>query len=260
MHEQPGSAEEATPDPTRVGVLQQRIRLVTIDELDAFVDSAAAQDLSRLEADQALMLRLSVEGFDGRTWEQVARALAEYGYAVVLAWARTGLIFSKCREKGIRVLAVAGMLTSAPDQEAEDLARDTVAEAIVAFRERVLKARRWDPAKRASLATFFIGACLLQFPNRYRSWELRWARQRRHVLLDVEMAAPAPDNPEHEVLARSAAIALLARVPDAESRQIVALRADGYALEEIAELTGLSAAAVKSRLHRMRTQLRGKIK
>jgi hypothetical protein len=54
--------------------------------------------------------------------------------------------------------------------DALELSCETVAEAIRCFRERVLIPGKWDPTRKASLRTFFVGQCILQFPNIYRRW------------------------------------------------------------------------------------------
>lgn len=49
------------------------------------------------------------------------------------------------------------------------LARETAAAALHFFRFKVLMKGKWDAAKGASLATFFVGQCRLQFANVYNT-------------------------------------------------------------------------------------------
>ncbi len=116
------------------------------DDLRQFDGTAPAEHLARLEADQQLMLRLSLAQFTGSVWDEVARALVEYGRTVMFAWIATRVVFSKCHEKGIVTdrFGGPGRLIWGPD--AEELTEDTVATAIIAFRDGVLRRGRWDPA------------------------------------------------------------------------------------------------------------------
>jgi DNA-directed RNA polymerase specialized sigma24 family protein len=229
--------------------------LVSSTEIEEFRASPEAQRLARLEADQEILLRLSNEGFAGATWEALAFALVEYGYAVMIAWIVTGTVFVKIRERGLAGATLARPRDGIPHAEAEELARDTVAEAIINFRDRVLKTGRWDPALGASLATFFIGNCLLRFPNVYRHWYRIWETARLHSPLEDHESRPGRSDPEAQVLgAMSASEAF--RALDPRMQAIVFLEILGYSLKEAAHLTGASYKSVESRRRRARQQLR----
>ena len=73
-------------------------------------------------ADIELCDRLRAVAVAGPVWDRVARELAGYGLSVMSAWVSTGVIASKCWEKG------------------------------------------------ASLRTYFLGGCVLAFPNVLRQW------------------------------------------------------------------------------------------
>jgi RNA polymerase sigma-70 factor (ECF subfamily) len=65
--------------------------------------------------------------------------------------------------------------------------------------------------------------------------------------------------PEQALLGREAreTVALALDALDPEAREVVVLRdVEGLTAAEVAEVTGVSVAAVKSRLHRARTALR----
>jgi hypothetical protein len=165
------------------------------DDLRQFDGTAPAEHLARLEADQRLMLRLSLARFTGSPWDEVARALVEYGRTVMFAWIATGVVFSKCHDKGIVIGRFASPWRPIRGLDAEELTEDTVAAAIIAFRDGVLGRGRWDPARGASLATFFVGNCLLQFPNIYRAWRRQQAWSARQRPLDglESREDPGPD-------------------------------------------------------------------
>jgi hypothetical protein len=107
-------------------------------------------------------------GYEGPHWRRFADVLAGYGVQVIRSWVVNGKIFLRCREKGIGLNW--GLKRTADD--AQELANETVARAVVAFREKVLIPRCWTPEKGASLKTFFVGQCVFQFPNVYRAWEV----------------------------------------------------------------------------------------
>ena len=236
-------------------------------DLEAFRHTAEARRLEVMEADAALMMRLSVEGFEGTTWRRVAEALVEYGFTVMRSWVVTGHVFVKLREKGRPLEAPSAGI---PRHDALELAEDTVAEAIVHFRDRVLKRGVWDPAKGASLTTYFIGNCLMfQFPNLYRTWRSDRAKSARlDWTTDGDdrgnplIRLPSPDDPEHEVVSRNhtqrATAEILEPVTGDTNKTILRLHAEGFGIDEIAELLDLGYKAVESRIYRAREAIRAR--
>lgn len=138
------------------------------DEQDLVAALADERErLHRLQADEDLLLALQLHEFTGRPWDRFARELTRYGLAVLRAWIRHGTIYGKVKTlTGYKL----GRIEGWPDpQTVEDLAADTVVAALIYFRDKVLKNHRWQSSGGASLGTFFIGQCLYQFPNVYRS-------------------------------------------------------------------------------------------
>lgn len=215
------------------------------------VANAEARGLAELTADRELLDRLMWEGYAGPDYERFADRLARYGYAVVNAWCLKGLIFSRCADKGWTLPRA----RITPD-DATELAAETVTIALVKFRETVLIPRKWDPAKGASLNTFFVGQCLLRFLNVYR----RWHRETRPLQLaedpdtDPSFERADPDlslDPEHRGLLRVEARAALDAIDDKLDRAIAVFKAEGRTNEEIAELCQVSLSVVKTRYHRL---------
>lgn len=133
----------------------------------------ALEDLrrrERLAADVDLITWLALNGFTGRAYDRFAEELAKYGYAVLLAWIGKGLIFARCRERGFGGLPEPPVAALAQPEVAEELACETVAKALHYFHKNVLMKSKWDPTRGATIKTYFIGQCLIQFPNIYRSW------------------------------------------------------------------------------------------
>lgn len=218
-----------------------------------FAGTASARHLERLDADQTIMLRLSAEGFGGSEWEAVAGALVEYGWSVMRAWIVTGRVFVRCREKGLGGDELAPPVDGLARDDALELADETVAEALVNFRDHVLAAGRWDASRGASLTTFFVGNCLLRFVNVYRKWGA--ARRREILTYKAGFDLVDFDDPATVVTANERVVELLAREHDLLNRAIVQLTADNYGVDEIAELVGMSSKQVESRLYRTRKRL-----
>ncbi len=240
------------PESDDEPALQRRDR-VPKRWLASFESTEEARRLARLEADRDLLDTLMWSGYSGPEYERFAELLARYGLAVITAWCRSGVIFTKCAEKGWGVANVVEIT----DDVADELANLTVAMALIKFRETVLIPNKWDHRKGATLKTYFIGQCLLRFLNVYRSW----LRDRRRN--------PASDSPPlsvHDATAAQPGDGLLAKerrrelldalTSDPVTREALIYKSEGYSDEEIAELTGLTVEGVKSRLYRLRKKAR----
>jgi hypothetical protein len=207
--------------------------------------------VARLTADQDLILRVQLEGFGGSTWAGLSRALAEYGYPVMRAWVRTGRVFRYCRLKGIRVRK--------PPEDgfdfsvADDLSTHSVALGLTNFQNRIIPQSKWDPSKGARLTTYFVGQCLIQFPTAYEEWS-RTARREMAVAGAVATYPPQLVTPEasRQVELKAAEKDLLNRIPDALTRDIVRLKADGWSHAEISEALQVSEGTLEGRLYRLR--------
>ncbi len=246
--------ETMAPPPERKragpGPLQPLVGHVPEQWLQGVAD-AEARRLAELTADRELLDRLMWESYAGAAYERFADRLVRYGYAVIHAWCLEGLIFSRCAEKGWTLPRA----RITPD-DAVELASETVTIALVKFRETVLIPRKWDPAKGASLNTFFVGQCLLRFLNVYR----RWHHETRPFHLaedpDTDPSFERADrdlslDPEHRGLLRVEARDALAAIDDELDRAIAVFKAEGRTNEEIVELCQVSLSVVKTRYHRL---------
>lgn len=214
------------------------------------VDAASeARDLDRLQGDTDMLLQLQLAGYTGRTWAYFSRVLARYGFAVLRAWMLRGLMLKKCKEKGLRGLPRNGLgHLSMPD--IEELAGETVAVAIYYFRERVLVANGWDPRRGASLRTFFIGQCLIQFPSVYRRWRAESSHPHEDVVEEVPDKANR-DDPAGTVVNRTQIDEALAALDD-RTAQVLRLFAEDMHQHDIARRSGLTLRAVEAILYRHR--------
>lgn len=235
-------------------------RLQHDDALDHELPSD--EQLDRMLGDQELLLRLQLSSYAPREWDPVAAEFARYGLGVLIPWIGSGRIFGKVFGRtGYR-------LQPAPDgaldgDAANELAVDTVMVSLRSFLESVLKKGGWDPARGASLKTFFIGKCLWEFPNVYRQWRRKAARW-SGVLLDgdgraVEGAAGATAPADAKFLREQAAADALRLVSKDAARKAFVLQDMGYTHDEIALDLGLAdAKAVENLLGYQRRRLQGR--
>ncbi|MBB5167641.1 hypothetical protein [Mycobacterium sp. AZCC_0083] len=106
--------------------------------------------------------------------------LARYGHAIVAGWLTRRTIEARCREKRLRhVPSLEEVDLGISD--VDEIADETVAEALSYFRDRVLIPSKWNPRRGASLRTFFVGQCLIRFVAVMNRW---LTEQGRDVLGD----------------------------------------------------------------------------
>jgi hypothetical protein len=236
MDPAPPPTSSTTPDRDQASLSEELLKLAGTPE---------SERLERLLGDRDLVLELSLAGYVGRPWDQFANRLAGYGFGVLGTWIRNRKIFWQCARKGIRLRTERDI----PDDEAEQLAISTVAEAINKFRDKVLVPGKWDHTKGASLQTFFIGQCVLQFPNVYRAW--------------LRDTAPAPPNFIQQVDLSDVGEDPGRRLDDQRriasvSQDIVEMAAGecmGYTHDEIARRLNTTTRSVESKLWRAKRKL-----
>lgn len=204
------------------------------------------EHLDRLLADAELAERMESARYEGREWDYFATELIKYGLNVLVGWMRTGLIWKRLKSRGF------GGLPSPPEWEWEretwqSLAADTVVIAVEKFRDTVLRPGKWDPRRGASLKTYFIGQCLIRFPNVYRSWEAETSARQAERPGDAEDWLANQDSlerPENRVLVRDEVLRELVGL-DERTRHALLLLNRGYDQYEVAERMGITRKAVE---------------
>lgn len=223
--------------------------------LDAdFKETDKAEHLERLLADLELLNDVRVGGFRGPLYDELVKALAEYGYQVMGSWIRTGAVYRKLAQKG-KAHYLARFPRRVPSKEdAAEITNDVVADAIVAYVRDVLVPGRWDYRGGASLATFFIGQCLLRYPRVYIEW-LKTDKHNQHCVVPDEMPhdlgrrSRLYDDPAQITLVRAELQEAGYRTPK-KTLEILVLVQEGYSHPEIAHMLDSSVGAIESRLHR----------
>lgn len=214
---------------------------------------SAIEDVQRRAGDEQLRARLAMSGFAGPEYDQFARELAAYGIAVCMAKLATGVMFKDCH-------AFDRPCNPPPrdwtEQDRRGLVNETVAKALITFRKEGLIKERWRPDGNASLKTYFVGACILSFPNVYRNWlseRRRWQRIASVISRDRPTRTYGFDDPADIVTTRVGLEQALQDL-DPRTREAIVLSECGYRQDEIAELMGVSNRSVEGLLYRHRAK------
>lgn len=205
----------------------------------------------RRRADVEVYLRLERAGFSGPAFDKYATELVRYSVAVVRKWLRTGEMFRQSAERR-RPLGSVPHDWSAADRE--ELALETVTQAVRLFRAQALAGRGWSPDGGASLATYFMGTCVSAFPNVYRAFQRERDRWRGVELVEQPPETPVhtiADDPLSTVLARQALRDALASL-DTDTARVLVLVAMGYTQRQIAVRLRRTPRAIEGILYRHR--------
>jgi len=104
----------------------------------------------------------------------------------------------------------------------------------------------------------FVALVFAIASNKVADAQRRYARSPLHLVDELPEQVETALDPEQQVLARSdvdAALELLERLP-ARTALVIRLRAEGRSADEVGELVGMSANAVRVTQHRGLTKLR----
>jgi hypothetical protein len=257
--EDPGGSPAFTPVTEEdVAALEES---VCEDDYDSAQQQAIARNLAQREEDRALIARLAKSSFEGPGQDLFEANLSAYGYPVMMAWTRTGEIINKTKEKG-RPLSIPpdGLEWSREDRS--ELSSETVARALIFFREKVLRAGAWDHNRGATIKTYFVGACLFQFPNVYQLWQAERRRWNRHPTVstddpdgpDILYQLPSDDDTEHRAIARHQLQGVMAELAEKypDLHQVVEMWLEGLTDAQAAKRLGITPRTLEGRWRRFR--------
>lgn len=247
-----------TPDRRKASGASRRVQpaceVVEDQDLVKFESTAAAE---RLRADAELVLAVQLAGYVGPVWDAFADALAAYGFQVMIAWIVTGEVYRQCRLKGFGGSDITAPTWRVERAAAEELALETVAVSVRAFRDQVLPTGRWQAKGGASVKTYFIGQCLIRFPTVFRRWRREQQPHPSFPLTGAELRpAGASDEPETRAVAKLELQRLLRQTGGHQKQAMLILDAEGFSHPEIAEILEVSTRAVESQLYRHRAKHR----
>lgn len=223
--------------------------------LDDPYQDVSIEDLSRLHADIRLRDALAARGFEGDAYNAFTDDLARYGYQLMWTWLGKDYIFTRCREFGIKLHPA-----PVPVDERDDLIQDVVINALNNFLRKGLAEGGWKPERGASMRTYFTGALCFQFANSWRKRLNAAASSPVSYLEDSRADAECPDpGPEDVAVMRDEIRRGLAGLGHERASMAIALRADGYSYQEIADIIGISVKAVEGyfRRHAKRLSIGG---
>ncbi len=215
--------------------------------------------LERLAHDADLVSDLRRDNFIGEDWDLFSNELARYGMAVIGGWMRHGLIATRFAQRKVTAVPLPQAAQRDPAAIAS-ITNETVAQALVRFRDNVLIPGVWDPNKGASVRTFFIGQCMWNYNNAVRRWtnnDLPTANLEdpNDAFDDVEVAGRLTAV-EDDVVRSVTAEVLLRGASSQRAARALAMDACRYTNPEIAADLGMTVDAVASLLKRERRRLR----
>ena len=257
-HRQRGSSMSACPAAREPGCDSSE----ALQETDAGVEQAEAALVpgvprsqrgaaDRLPADQLVVEAVLEEGLHGPRHRELEEVLIRYAVPVLRQLLAEGQIVSKAARLG-RPPGNSEAWLDFTRADREEFAYNMVADALPVFTKAVFVERRWSPDRGASLKTYFVNACILQFPRLYREW-LDQRRTVRPVGLELDPggADPAPD-PAIMAGLRDETAHVLEKIPDRQIQEVLVLRGAGYTAEDAARQAGLTPKAAENRLARIR--------
>lgn len=216
-----------------------------------------AESVDRITADYQWVQDLALAGFEGARWDFFANELAKYGMAVMGGWMFRGVIWQRCQQRGLGGLQPVGRPFT--KDEVDDLTGETVAKALYHFRRDVLMKKKWDPARGASLRTYFVGQCLIRFANIYRRWLGQETRAGHSITAEnpwKKVTTPLVDGPEGAALDRVLVRNAMDEVHDSRVRAAMILTSEGKTQAEIAIELEVSKKTVERALANERQRLR----
>ncbi len=225
--------------------------------------STTDHDVQPALSDHELVETLKARGFAGPLYDRFRDDLARYAMSVLVGWMRSGYIFHLTTRRGLALHPT--------ERDLDRLRRDAdvsteIASAVVAvalrrFRDEALVGGGWRQDRGASLTTYFVGACVPAFANEFRRYSAEARRIRAQDSAAVVVMPPEADqaaDPANVAIGIMSVRNELAGL-DPRTRAVVALRIDGYDLQEIAEILGeTSVRAVEGVLYRWRTKERNR--
>lgn len=261
--EEQGHEVEVPQDEAELAIDLDLAQELIIDAEAELAPEALEQSTSegsksdRLQADHLMVTMVIEEGPGGPREDYLLQELVRYARPVLKALLRDGRIFAKCKRLHRPVSDDLSFLDWS-DLDREEIAQDMICDALPVFRKSVFEQRRWSPEKGASLSTYFVNACVLQFPAIYRKWR---DRRRRMVSLEDEHAGlpitrSSHDDPARRVIVQDKLDRALETV-DTRTKKALAYYAAGFTMKEAAERSGMTPKQLEGILTRLRKKQAG---
>ncbi|NYD51769.1 DNA-directed RNA polymerase specialized sigma24 family protein [Actinomadura luteofluorescens] len=148
--------------------------------------ASPAEQRRRRQGDVELIEALRATQFAGRIFDLFCAEYAEYGCNIMISLMRSGEIISRCARMPAhrpRPLPISETPRWS-EEDIREMADETVTLALKVFVERALRQGGWDPNGPASLRTYFVNCCILQYPNVFSRWRGQRKNWEDNSLLD----------------------------------------------------------------------------
>lgn len=205
----------------------------------------------RLRVDHLVVKMVIDEGLNGPRENYLLQQLVRYAQPVLKVMLSDGRIFAKCRRLRRPVEDDISFLDLS-DQDRNEIVQDMISDALPVFRKNVFEQDRWSPDKGASLKTYFVNACALQFPGIYRKWKesRRWLTPLEDEHSNIPITRGSED-PARRVIVHDKLRQALDSVP-VEIRKALDKYAEGFTMEEAAERSGITPKKLEGAVARLR--------
>lgn len=208
----------------------------------------------QLRADQLLVEAVLQEGPGGPRHRALEDALIRYSVAVLRHLLASGRVADTATRLG-RPPTPHDAWRDFTEDDRQEFAMEMIARALPAFNTAVFEDRRWAPGREASLKTYFVNECILQFARLQRQWlEGRQATRPTGLEIDPKSDVVTPD-PADTVIKQDEVRRLLSQIEDERLRELLMLRGAGWSATKAANMVGLPPKAAEDRLARFRKRL-----
>lgn len=214
-----------------------------------------------LEEDRARYERLRLCNFQGPEMDLLREDLWSYGWRNLRAWMRDGTIFEKCRALDAFVSArwTERETLARRADDRDEIAHISTERAVRWFSEKLLPEGAWDPAKGATMRTYFTGTCVFTFRDAFNGWS-RTYRQNLLFTSDRLLVYASRTSPnlsyEDSVAFREAIQRILAGATPEVRAICGCLWEAKMSQKEIGNELGMTSRAVEGHMRRLRTRAR----
>ena len=130
---------------------------------------AGGTDQAQVDADNNLMLRLSVEGFGGAAWQQLVEHVYDYARRTLHQLMRDGmlvhripLLLPRDRQAPQTVRAFLSATEVDHRELRDEVVDDALASTLSYWRRKVIPQGRWNPTEGAQLRTYFVNVAVMR--------------------------------------------------------------------------------------------------
>jgi hypothetical protein len=253
----PGMAGEENSDSSEEEALRDTEDIAAEAEGELAPGAAADsehQRAERLRRDQLMVDAVLEEGIGGPRHRYLEEELIVYAARVLRNLLADGRLVSKAT-KLLRPPVPADAWADFAEDDRAEFVQDMIATGLPQFNKVVFEDRRWSPGRGASLKTYFVNACILNFARLQAQW-LDDKKAVRPVGLELDPSSfPSAPDPASAVIVQDEVSRLLRRIPDQQVQRVLVLRAAGYTAGDAAREAGLTIKAAEGRLGRIRKEI-----